>query len=406
VNQDLRTFGKTLIALPALANLDELAAAFGLSRMLSRQGVENIIYAGKYTFPKRLGELFDLTGLKFYQPKYYQNELLISVRLAELRGVRNIRWEQDADNVDIHLEVAPDEEGKPAQAPLEISEQKIFKQVIVMGNTDLGQLEAADHFKRHTNLSQTKVSSWEEFLDSDLTYSYSEQIANFAVKNRYKFRDLHLQELLRGAHYHRLERRMLGQPLTGQLSKVTTLHGELLAAINRQEYTKVLGFWERGGRAKSDSEVEELLALVRITPQLWPINLVDRGEPSLTRRLRGRELSLIARTNLNQLERVGGIVERKLGKLILLLAPENKPEIGEWLNLPQVDEPKPRENRAPKAIKQPAKKQPRQVASTPRPAAQATTTQTSTSVTSVPKPAEQVESAVDPDYVPLRPATE
>lgn len=250
-----------LVAVRSFATVEEISAAIALTQVLQATGVEVLAYLGKDNFGLPLQERLPTTGVKFYQPRNYKNELTLKLDLNG-REIKGVRWQQEGEEVKLKVELdyvetreldsnhenktKGDAQGK--NLDLAPSTKGRFEQIYLVGDfTDISQLEDYGFFAKNTDLEGV------EFIRDFSTENPEAGLQTTSQTTQ-------LQALVAEAAKSR------GVNLGPKAQKLVRLK-ETDYTITREEYRLMTNFWL--GEVEN-AEFSRLLGLIKLTNQLRP----------------------------------------------------------------------------------------------------------------------------------------
>lgn len=277
---------KTLVAVPQLATIDEMAAAIVLTKLLQKQGKSVNLYLGKTNYTLRMQKLLPAGEIKFLQKKQLAREFTVRLDVGEENEIKGVRWEQSEGQLRIYIEPSEELSDKTA---IEVSQSSKFANVMLVGAGDKKQLEDFSKLQQFTNISDAQsifVNNKDvdnarndgDVIDTS-KQSLSELIAEYAWDSSVNLDKEEVGLLLLGAHFARATAGNYTAKLDRALYKLQQKLGLELDLkdidLDMEEYASLQSFWHTAAsstrQSNNNSDVADFLALLKLTPQFNPL---------------------------------------------------------------------------------------------------------------------------------------
>ncbi len=260
---------QVLVAVRSLATLDEIAASLVLAQLLTQQGREARLYLGKLNYPLRVQRFLPTQSgqeLKFYQPKQYQHEFIINLKLAPQTEVKGVRWEQTGESLRIQIETNNNTEGEPE---FKLASKRKFAAIYHVGFNALTQLEDSENFLKYTDLDSASMHYFSLQTNNesgaDDLGSISATISLFAKEQKLSLSPEQERLLLIGAQRKRTVNLDLGREF-------------IQANLTWADYQLVASFY--AGTISEQEDLADIIALLQLLPQLNPCLILKPEELS------------------------------------------------------------------------------------------------------------------------------
>lgn len=264
---------KSLIVVPEFATIDELASALVLGRLLQRRGEKVVLYFGLNNYPPRLQKIMPAGDLKFYQPKQIPNEFVISLKVPPDNKIQGVRWEQSND--ELHIFIEPSQELVDGNN-LKLTTPNRLGRVYLVGSFDLKRLEnypqLAEFFAKHQfdlhylhNQQPPFQPSNNQGLIAPQEQSLAGVIEAYAKLNKLTLESTDLDLLNLGRYFNYL----LNGSNQGAVPERPSVINN--AELSITDFKLLNNFWQ-GGSTLEVQDLADFLALIKLTPQLNPLN--------------------------------------------------------------------------------------------------------------------------------------
>lgn len=268
---------KTVVAVPEFATIDELTSALVLGRVLQRKGEKVILYFGENNYPLRLQKIIPAGDLKFYQPKAVPNEFMITLKVPRDNKIQRVRWEQN--NNELHIFLEPTKEINN-NGNLRFTSPARLGTVYLVGTFELRRLEnypyLSEFFQKNTlalhyfnNHKPTFTPENNKGLIDPAAASVADLIETWAINHGVTLEVADRELLAMGKYFNYL--------LTGAIANNETPKRPGIinnAELSVSEFEQLNHFWQGNNHAWAAkfTDMADFLALIKLTPQLNPLN--------------------------------------------------------------------------------------------------------------------------------------